>query len=309
MISHCVIHHWLIDISSSSLIHQLTGERRRLGEYQLKLLIVLVQNAGKIFTREELNSLVWERRVIGNNSLPNAIHALRVALEDNGKQQRIIKTIPKKGYILETEFCQFHLDKQEKNEGEEPTAEESRENKSPLSLHTAVSPDNHPGQHAPQQVIPHRTQKRDGKREHFWRWMSLAQGLLLSLVVGLLAITSSSRQENKMVEQSSGIYSHIHLYTLAHSNDPLSLTEDINKLLAPALTELNTLLRVKQAEMKVFYLVTASALNYTIVITNRCDRRQLAMKIAQFRSDNSQLNALIYRETERKINEMENCIN
>jgi len=317
MISHRVIHHWLIDISSSSLIHQVTGEQRRLGEYQLKLLIVLVQNAGKIFTREELNTRVWERRVIGNNSLPNAIHALRIALEDNGKQQRIIKTIPRKGYILETEFCKFHLDEQKESEGEEQTAKESDEETLPLLPHATASPENHPVQNlthekwqrASQEENSPVAQKLDEKRKRFWRWMCLAQGTLLLLVVGFLAITSSSRQENKMVEQSAGIYSHIHLYTLTRSNDPLSLTEDINKLLAPALTELNTLLRVQQAEMKVFYLATASALNYTLVITNRCDHRQLVMNIMQFRSDNSQLNALIYRESERKINEMANCIN
>lgn len=71
--------------------------KKRLGEYQLKLLDILTQHAGEILSREELTNMVWERRVIGNNSLPNAIHALRAALEDDGKQQRIIKTIPKKG--------------------------------------------------------------------------------------------------------------------------------------------------------------------------------------------------------------------
>lgn len=103
----CIINHWIIDASSSSLIHQQSGEQRRLGEYQFRLLQVLVQHAGQILSREALNRQVWQRRVIGNNSLPNAIHALRIALDDNGTQQQIIRTIPRKGYILEASFCQF----------------------------------------------------------------------------------------------------------------------------------------------------------------------------------------------------------
>ena len=86
------VNNWLIDLPSGSIISLVSGERKRLGEYQLKLLYVLAENAGKILTREELTTLVWERRVIGNNSLPYAINALRAAMEDDGKAQKIIKT-------------------------------------------------------------------------------------------------------------------------------------------------------------------------------------------------------------------------
>ncbi|SUX87103.1 flagellar transmembrane regulator [Citrobacter koseri] len=94
------VNNWLVDIPSGSILHLTTGERKRLGEYQLKLLETLMQDAGKIFTREELTTLVWERRVIGNNSLPNAIHALRTALEDDGKKQKSSKPSLKKGICL-----------------------------------------------------------------------------------------------------------------------------------------------------------------------------------------------------------------
>ena len=73
---YCSVNNWLVAVTSGSIRHLTTGERKRLGEYQLKLLDILVQEPGKIFTREKLTTLVWERRVIGNNSLPNAIHAV-----------------------------------------------------------------------------------------------------------------------------------------------------------------------------------------------------------------------------------------
>lgn len=113
------VNDWVIDHHSGSICNLITMEQKRLGEYQLKLLDILAQNAGQILTREALTAQVWERRVIGNNSLPNAIHVLRVALEDDGKKQQIIKTIPKKGYLLERDYCR--LIEKEDNEKRDDT--------------------------------------------------------------------------------------------------------------------------------------------------------------------------------------------
>ncbi len=313
MTSQCVIHHWLIDISSGSLIHQLTGEQRRLGEYQLKLLIVLVQNAGKILTRDELNTLVWERRVIGNNSLPNAIHALRVALEDDGKQQRIIKTIPKKGYILEAEFCEFLLDEDPATEAEAFSERPETEAGSAADVVAATRPVNVSGS-PPQLLTAARdewqknsikesvrlTQNLQKKRSRFWRWMCLAQVILLLLTLVFLIRKTTPVQT--LTEQTPGTYSHIQIYTL-------NAGENINKRLSPSLFAINTLLMAQHIKMQVYFQTSSTTLNYTLALQNGCSRRQLVMNIAQYRSDNNLLNALIYRETEREINEVANCIN
>lgn len=100
------VHHWQLDAAAGTIMHDQSGELRRLGEYQFRLLYVLAEHAGKPMTREELHELVWGNRVVGNNSLPNAIHALRHALEDDGRRQKIIKTIPRKGYLLDEKYCQ-----------------------------------------------------------------------------------------------------------------------------------------------------------------------------------------------------------
>lgn len=104
--THFVINNWIIDCTTDSLIHQETKEVKRLGEFQFKLLLILSVHASTILPRDRLNSLVWEKRVIGQNSLPNAIHALRTALEDSGKDQKIIITVPRKGYLLEKAYCE-----------------------------------------------------------------------------------------------------------------------------------------------------------------------------------------------------------
>ncbi|VDZ55535.1 flagellar transmembrane regulator [Citrobacter freundii] len=95
-----VVNNWRMDSSLNALIHCETGETRRLGEYHFILLETLAKNADVVLSRSFLMTAVWKNRIVGGNSLPTAVHALRVAIDDDGKQQEIIKTIPKKGYLF-----------------------------------------------------------------------------------------------------------------------------------------------------------------------------------------------------------------
>lgn len=100
-----IINNWRMDPSLNALIHCETGETRRLGEYHFILLETLAKNADVVLSRSYLCAEVWKNRIVGGNSLPTAIHALRVAIDDDGKQQNIIKTIPKKGYLCTKSMC------------------------------------------------------------------------------------------------------------------------------------------------------------------------------------------------------------
>lgn len=44
-----------------------------------------------------------------SNSLPTVIHSLRLALDNDGRLQEIIKTIPKKGYLLNKYFLAISI--------------------------------------------------------------------------------------------------------------------------------------------------------------------------------------------------------
>lgn len=99
-----IINNWRMAPSLNALIHCETGETRRLGEYHFILLETLAKNADVVLSRSYLCAEVWKNRIVGGNSLPTAIHALRVAIDDDGKQQNIIKTIPKKGYLCNKEY-------------------------------------------------------------------------------------------------------------------------------------------------------------------------------------------------------------
>ena len=105
-----VVNNWRMDSSLNALIHCETGETRRLGEYHFILLETLAKNADVVLSRSFLMTAVWKNRIVGGNSLPTAVHALRVAIDDDGKQQEIIKTIPKKGYLFNKNYLSEDID-------------------------------------------------------------------------------------------------------------------------------------------------------------------------------------------------------
>lgn len=74
------------------------GKPVRLGGRALDLLIVLIENAGKVLSREELVAAVWPTTVVEETSLRVHVLALRKALGDGQSDARYIATIPGRGY-------------------------------------------------------------------------------------------------------------------------------------------------------------------------------------------------------------------
>ncbi|WP_324723416.1 transcriptional regulator [Lelliottia sp. JS-SCA-14] len=312
------VNNWLVDLPSGSLISLVTGERKRLGEYQLKLLDVLLENAGKILTREELTTLVWERRVIGNNSLPNAIHALRSALEDDGKQQRIIKTIPKKGYLLEQAWCRFVEKESEEIDLPEteidgfvlptlsPTAENSAAEEAETAPDTAMV-----AEPAPADLpVPVEGSLVGPARPRFQHPLITLAILLVTILIGAVAGWQyAGSQGPKIVasEQEVAVYSNIRIYELSESNRLEMSKEDFYSKIKDTLYAINQQIKTQSVTMTVYYQSVDQTLNYTFALKSRCDNKQLAMAIYHWRIDPTQLNNLILRETRRKISEMETC--
>src|SRR6202051_4180381 len=63
-----------------------------------ELLVVLVQAAGRVLTREELVQRLWPDTVVEEGSLTSHISLLRKALGEGPKAQDFIETLPKRGY-------------------------------------------------------------------------------------------------------------------------------------------------------------------------------------------------------------------
>jgi pimeloyl-ACP methyl ester carboxylesterase len=62
------------------------------------LLIYLISNRERVIGQEELLENVWNGRIVSLSTLTSRINAARSAIGDSGHQQRLIKTVSRKGY-------------------------------------------------------------------------------------------------------------------------------------------------------------------------------------------------------------------
>jgi len=64
------------------------------------LLHLLAERAGQLVTKDDLVDAVWEGRIVSDVTIGSRISAARKAVGDNGTDQRIIRTIPRRGFSL-----------------------------------------------------------------------------------------------------------------------------------------------------------------------------------------------------------------
>lgn len=85
------------------------GELRRSGavvhvEPQvLDLIGYLALHPGEVVTRDDLIAHVWDGRIVSDSAIASRINSARAALGDDGTAQKVIKTIPRRGFRFEAE--------------------------------------------------------------------------------------------------------------------------------------------------------------------------------------------------------------
>lgn len=332
-----IVNNWSIDLDSGFITHRETQELKRLGEYQLKLITVLLEHVGEILSRDELTTLVWKRRIIGNNSLPNAIHTLRVALGDENKQQRMIQTIPKMGYLLDPTFCEI-IEEITSEEVAEPTQrladstpvtsailpsemeliapEPETELIAPMGEQVSASSESAPTTEVlpvlPQTlpvVIPNTTVST--KKRQIFGWKN---GLIVLLFIAVIIVSfrqfSHKEQEGPQysaIQQDQSVYNNIKLFQLVDDNLSQQYDDDLNKRIQDTLYEINKVLKPSNTRIAVYYNVSIRRLDFTFMVESQCAKSQLNMTIYHWRQNSQLLNNLIYSEMERKINEVAIC--
>ncbi|WP_299985971.1 winged helix-turn-helix domain-containing protein [uncultured Ruegeria sp.] len=85
-----------LDISRNEL--RKDGVPRHVEPQVFALIELLIANHHRIVTKEEINASVWNGRIVSEAVLNSRIRSARLALDDNGRAQRIIKTHSRKGF-------------------------------------------------------------------------------------------------------------------------------------------------------------------------------------------------------------------
>src|SRR4051794_5759381 len=62
------------------------------------LLVHLVRNRERVVSKDDLLQAVWDGRIVSESTLTSHINAVRKAIGDNGEEQRLIRTLARKGF-------------------------------------------------------------------------------------------------------------------------------------------------------------------------------------------------------------------
>ena len=62
------------------------------------LLAYLIHNRERVFSKDDLINAIWNGRIVSDAALTTRLNAARTAIGDSGEEQRLIKTLPRKGF-------------------------------------------------------------------------------------------------------------------------------------------------------------------------------------------------------------------
>ena len=62
------------------------------------LLAYLARQRDRVVTRDDLIAAVWAGRIVSESTLASHVNAVRKAVGDSGEAQRVIRTVPRKGF-------------------------------------------------------------------------------------------------------------------------------------------------------------------------------------------------------------------
>src|SRR3954465_248427 len=74
------------------------AEAVAIGPKVFDLLLYLVQNREHVVSKDDLLDAVWAGRIISESTLTSHINAVRKAIGDSGEEQRLVRTLARKGF-------------------------------------------------------------------------------------------------------------------------------------------------------------------------------------------------------------------
>ena len=103
------------------------------------LLEYLIRNRERVVSKDDLINAVWDGRIVSDAALTTRLNAARNAIGDSGEQQRLIKTLPRKGFRF-VEQCEKRSSPQVR---QPPTPRKNRRNppsRCPINPRSPYSP-------------------------------------------------------------------------------------------------------------------------------------------------------------------------
>ena len=86
------------------------GEDVRIEPQVFDLLLALARNAGVMVTKDELIDAVWGGRIVSDANISARVSAARTAVGDNGRDQSVIRTVSRRGFMMVAEVSVFTSD-------------------------------------------------------------------------------------------------------------------------------------------------------------------------------------------------------
>ena len=74
------------------------AEAIAIGPKVFDLLLYLIQNREHVVSKDDLLEAVWSGRIVAESTLTSHINAVRKAIGDSGEEQRLVRTITRKGF-------------------------------------------------------------------------------------------------------------------------------------------------------------------------------------------------------------------
>jgi len=92
------------------------------------LLDYLITNRDRVVSKDDLIAAIWNGRIVSDAAVTTRLNAARSAIGDSGEEQRLIRTLPRKGFRF------VGTVREEQRPGRSPGAEASGETPRPCAL-------------------------------------------------------------------------------------------------------------------------------------------------------------------------------
>ncbi|WP_429432338.1 winged helix-turn-helix domain-containing protein [Pseudomonas frederiksbergensis] len=151
----------------------LRGHVVAVGPQVFDLLLQLVSNSNRVMSKDDLLKAVWSGRIVSESTITSHINAVRKAIGDTGEEQRLVRTVARKGYRFVGEIKVDEVGETRQPDIEEPTPVDLKQTPAP----TLVLPDK-----PSITVLPFQNMSGDPEQEYF------ADGMVEDIIAALSRI-------------------------------------------------------------------------------------------------------------------------